>query len=372
MPEPRDQPILFEHFPGLKAIPWMSLAPLQTPVENLATLGNQVGCHSIYIKRDDLTSPLYGGNKVRKFEFFFADFLAKKRKRLITLGGTGSNHCLASTIFVKHLNETQNLNIHSVIGLTDQPVTEHVRHNLLLDQYFGAEFVYAHGYGGILPKLMGYYLTHRGSYFMWPGASTAVGTLGFVNAAFELKQQVDAGEMPEPDKIFCACGSAGTSAGLALGCQLAGLKTKVIGAQVSMAMFASTKSTHNLMQKTLALLQAHDHTVPTVDLSNIFVDPNYYGGTYGWPTRRGIDAIAQVKDLEGIILEVTYTGKAFACLLDYLQKDPACKDETLLFWNTYNSRDFSDTVSSLDYHALPKNLHWIFEQDLPDLQPREA
>jgi D-cysteine desulfhydrase len=341
-------------------------------VECLSALGDQVGCSTIYIKRDDLTSPLYGGNKCRKFEFFFADFLAKKRTRLITLGGTGSNHCLASSIFVQHLNETQNLNLHSVIGLTDQPVTDHVRHNLLLDQYFGGEFVYAHSYGVIIPKLLAYYLTHKGSYFMWPGASTAVGTLGFVNAAFELKQQVDAGEVPEPDKIFCACGSSGTSAGLALGCELAGLKTKVIGAQVSMNMFANTQATQNLMRKTLELMQRHDPSVPNAKLDNIYVDPNYYGGTYGWPTRRGVDAIAKVKEFEGITLEVTYTGKAFACLLDYLEKDSTCKEETLVFWNTYNSRDFSDIVSTLDYHTLPKSLRWIFEKDLPELPPRDA
>ncbi len=372
MPESRTQPILFEKFPGLKAIPWINLAPLNTPVEKLGKLGKKVDCDTIYVKRDDLTSPIYGGNKVRKFEFFFADFLAKKRKVMMTMGGTGSNHSLASTLFIKQLNEAHDGNLESVLALFDQPVTEHVRKTLLLDFHFGAKFVYAHGYLGLILKGIWHYLKRRGAYFMWPGASTPIGTLGFVNAAFELKQQIEAGILPEPDKIFCAAGSSGTMAGLALGCQLAGLKTKVVAAQVSMSMFASTKTATNLARKTLQLMQRYDISVPTVDLSNIFVDPAYFGGTYGWPTKRGLDAVALAKDTENLKLETTYTGKAFACLLDYLVKDPECKNETLLFWNTYNSRDFSEVAKTVDYHGLPKALHWIYEQPLPILEPRDA
>lgn len=56
-----------------------------------------------------------------------------------------------------------------------------------------------------------------------PGGSSALGTLGFVNAAFELKGQIKSGAMPEPDHIFVACGSMGTAAGLLIGCTLTGL-----------------------------------------------------------------------------------------------------------------------------------------------------
>ncbi len=372
MPESRTRPILFEKFPSLKSIPWINLAPLNTPVERMLKLGKKVGSNSLYVKRDDLTSPIYGGNKVRKFEFFFADFLAKKRKIMMTAGGTGSNHCLASTLYIKHLNETQGGDFQSLLAIFDQPVTEHVRKSLLLDLHFGANFVYAHGFGGIVLKVIGHYIKRRGAYFMWPGASTPLGTLGFVNAAFELKQQVEAGILPEPDKIFCAAGSTGTAAGLALGCQLAGLKTKIIGTQVSADMWASTKSTINLARKTLLFMQHHDVSVPSVDLSNINVDPGYFGGTYGWPTKRGIAAVALAKDTENLTLETTYTGKTFACLLDYLGKNPASKNETLLFWNTFNSRDYSEVAKGVDYHRLPKQLHWIYEQDLPELTPRDA
>ncbi len=291
---------------------------------------------------------------------------------MMTAGGTGSNHCLASTLFIKYLNETQGGDFQSVLALFDQPVTEHVRKSLLLDLNYGADFIYSHGYAGIVFKVIWHYIKRRGAYFMWPGASTSVGTLGFVNAAFELKQQVDAGTVPEPDKIFCAAGSSGTAAGLALGCQLAGLKSKVVAAQVSMDIFASTKKVVNLARNTLQLMQRHDVSIPTVNLSNAFVPSEYFGGTYGWPTKRSITAVALVKETENLQLETTYTGKAFACLLDYLVKDPACKNETLLFWNTFNSRDFSEVVKTVDYHSLPKSLHWIFEQDLPQLTPREA
>ena len=43
------------------------------PDLDLARLGEVTGRSSLYIKRDDLTSPRYGGNKVRKLEWLLAD-----------------------------------------------------------------------------------------------------------------------------------------------------------------------------------------------------------------------------------------------------------------------------------------------------------
>ena len=57
---------LFRAYPALvRHIPWKSLGDLPTPVEELgSTLGLPEGM--LWVKRDDLTSPIYGGNKVRK------------------------------------------------------------------------------------------------------------------------------------------------------------------------------------------------------------------------------------------------------------------------------------------------------------------
>ena len=60
------------------------------------------------------------------------------------------------------------------------------------------------------------------------GGTSSVGAIGYVNAAFELKDQIDAGEMPEPDLLYVAMGTMGTAAGLMLGLKATGLKTRLV------------------------------------------------------------------------------------------------------------------------------------------------
>ena len=93
------RPWLFEVFPEMqKRFPWTPLVNAPTPVERLESLSSRVG-KDIWIKRDDKTSPIYGGNKPRKLEFILADASASGRKELVTGGGLGSNHALATAIF---------------------------------------------------------------------------------------------------------------------------------------------------------------------------------------------------------------------------------------------------------------------------------
>lgn len=85
------KPLLFEEYPGLESVPWVSLGTFPTPIQKMEKLGEAQGLGSLYVKRDDLSSPIYGGNKVRKLEWVLADARGKGRKTLISVGGSGSN-----------------------------------------------------------------------------------------------------------------------------------------------------------------------------------------------------------------------------------------------------------------------------------------
>ena len=358
----RENPLLFKTYPALEGrIPWTCLAPLSTPVQTCTTLGEKMGLNSLWIKRDDLTSPLYGGNKVRKLEFILADAKKKGCAKVIAVGGIGSNHCVANAIFCREMG------LEPIAGMVNQPLTTHVRKNLLLDLHFGNEIVYARGTGGLIPKILWKYLRSRSTYLMMPGGSSALGTLGFVNAALELKGQVDKGELPEPDHIFVSCGSCGTAAGLALGVKLAGMKTRVHAVQVSFAMFSGTRALNRTAQGALKLMARHEKGLPNVTFEHLVHEPGYFGETYGKPTLEGLDAVRLLRETENITLEATYTGKAFAALNGFVNgRTDELKDKTLLYWHTYNSRDFTDIAAGEDYHTLPKELHWVFENPLPD------
>ncbi|GAB4308588.1 MAG: pyridoxal-phosphate dependent enzyme [Promethearchaeota archaeon] len=359
----RTRPLLFERFPDLESgLPWKPLVPEYTPVEEMEALGRELGA-AAWVKRDDLSSPVYGGNKVRKFEFLLADALEKDRRQVITFGGIGSNHCVANAAFCRELG------LKAVAGLVDQPVTPVVRKNLLLDAYFGSEVFYSRGFFGVALKGVWQYLKRKGAYLVMPGGSTPLGSVGFVDAAFELKAQVDAGLAPEPDVIFVACGSTGTAAGLGLGVKLAGLKSKVQAVQVSFPSFTNLKALHKLARKTLRLLRERGADAPGVptpaalDLSHLTLDPSQYGGEYGRPTRESVDAVLAARR-DGLLLETTYTGKALASLVA-AARGGELAGKVALYWHTYNSVDYSEAAAGVDYHALPESLWWVFEEPLP-------
>ena len=88
------------------------------------------------LKRDDLTNPKYGGNKLRKYEFVIPYLQKRKKKHILTVGGLGTNHGLANVIIARDFG------IKTSLYLVDQPLTQHVRENLLCDFHFGAELNY--------------------------------------------------------------------------------------------------------------------------------------------------------------------------------------------------------------------------------------
>ncbi|TXT60771.1 MAG: hypothetical protein BAJALOKI2v1_80063 [Promethearchaeota archaeon] len=354
----RNEPLLFQEYNKLKSIPWLSLAPLNTPLEELKELEKVLDFDNIWIKRDDLSSPIYGGNKVRKLEFLLADALKRKAKEVMTTGGIGSNHCVANAAFC------QELGIKPISAIIDQPINKYVKRNLLLELYFNAELIYGKDREGIKPKIYWYRYKHPNTYYIPQGGSNALGTIGFIDASFELKYQVESGEISEPDHIFVANGSMGTTAGLSVGVKLAELKTKIHGIQVTPPYFSSKENTLNMAKRSLRFLRKYQKDLPRISYEHLNLIGDFFGESYGKPTKEGLEAIEILEKTEGLHLDPTYTGKAFAALLDFIKNERNhIQGDTILFWNTYNSRDFSQIIENIDYKNLPKELHWVFEKD---------
>lgn len=362
VPRVEREPALFAHYPELKGrIPWIALGSFPTRVHRLAHLGHG----GLWIKREDESSPLYGGNKVRKLEFTLADAMRQGKTRVVTMGGVGTNHGLATAVFCNHLG------LECTLLLFKQPVTRYVRQNLLLFHKYGARLAYKKS---ILKTGIAFYTTERlfgnNSYFLYAGGSSPLGTLGSLSALFELKQQIDEGRIPLPRYIFCPLGSNGTMAGLSLGVLLAGLETTVIGVRVGVERIgpmgiASEEKLRALMRQTHLLLKRHARSVPDVDIPPQRIIHDYFGGGYGFPTEKCIEAMELMRKKERIRLDPTYTAKTFAAVLDFA-RDPSRKNDTILYWHTYNSVDLSKEARALDYRSLPEELHWVFrEEEIP-------
>lgn len=349
-------PYLFQEYPSLEeSVAWIKLVESPTPVRRLNTLEDFLETDiPVWVKQDDLTSPIYGGNKVRKLEFIIADALEKKKETIATLGGVGTNHGLATTIFGKENG------LKTVLYLINQPITKHVLDNLKLDLYYGAELKWVKNYFGV--GLHFYFLgrlSRKNTYWLPAGGSTPIGVLGYVNAVLELKQQIDTGTLPEPKFIFVAAGTTGTMSGIELGVQLTALKSQVLGIRVTDRMAATTGKVKSLGKAAVKLLKQDPKLKNFRYTPNFQLIDQFYGGRYGKVTEEGLEAVKIIRETEDISLETTYTGKTLAALLDHVKC--AEGNDPILFWNTYNSVDLSPLADQIDYHQLSSKFHHLFE-----------
>src|SRR6516162_4477009 len=74
-------------------LPRVDLAHLPTPLEEVPRFAERVGGARIFLKRDDCTGLLFGGNKTRHNEFLLADALARGADTVVWGGGLQSNNC---------------------------------------------------------------------------------------------------------------------------------------------------------------------------------------------------------------------------------------------------------------------------------------
>lgn len=317
-------------FPRIgERLPKLPIASLPTPV-SVQTLSFEHAGIEVTVKHDDATSKLYGGNKVRKLEYLLQRAIDRGARRVATFGAAGSNHALATAI---HANDA---GLDCTCFLSHQAATPNVGRILNMHRRLGTEII---RWGGGIDQvaLFREHLQGRGAWVVPLGGTCWLGAIGFVAAAFELAQQVEEGLLPRPERIYIACGTTGSAAGLALGLAAAGLDTSVQAIQVADNPFASEWKMHRLMAKTQLILNRMDPGfVADGWRERVTWRDEFLAGGYA----RVDDATAQAVDVAktqlDLSLETTYTGKAFAALLDDLQR-PDYDGAPYLFWNTYNS-----------------------------------
>ncbi len=358
---------LFEDYPGLAAtLPRTELCDLPTPVTRLEKIGSAMHAPSLFVKRDDISAAIFGGNKVRALEFLLGDALHAKAKRAIVIGLAGTSMALASAIYAKQYD------LSLAVMLIDQQPTSEARRNLLIFKSLGAEIYSIASVRAIMSQLLRLKVTGFLKYGSNPkvlGASSPLGMAGYVNAAFELKQQIAAGILPEPDRLYIAMGLLGTATGLTLGLRAAGLKTEVV-AVVSHPMDAAgivrTKANMiKLFGKANRFLHAHDRRFPllTLEASAIQIRCDAPGQTENTLLQAALAQIEPVRQTEGLELEPTWTAPVAAALGRDLEAEHL-QDKTLLFWHTANSRPPAANTEGIDWHSLPQPFHHYFQDEM--------
>jgi D-cysteine desulfhydrase len=323
---------LFRAHPALRErLARQPFIDVPTPVEPLRLPGFEAA--DLYVKRDDSSCSLYGGNKPRKLEFIIGRALERGSRRLVTTGGLGTHHGFATTLLGRSVG------LATTLVLVPQPITPEVERSLALDVAYGADIVRASGVAAAawatLRVLAASQIRGEKPHLVWTGGSSSVGNLGFVSAAFELAEQIEQGVLPKPAEILVPIGSGGTVAGLVLGLKLAGLDTRVRGILVSDILPPSPRALAGLARATLNRMRRLTPDIPDLELSasDFSVDKSELGPGYGVATPSGIAAGACAREL-GLELDATYSAKCFAALIARAQSGNL-PDGPVLFWSTF-------------------------------------
>jgi D-cysteine desulfhydrase len=313
--------ILASRFPGLQqSLPFLPLTNLPTPLDPAPGLAGHIGLEKLWIKRDDLSADVYGGNKVRKLEYLIADAIQTGSDALITFGAIGSNHALATSIFAQR----QGLTCYAV--LIDQSLTPYLGPTLRYHARIGTVLIYADTFKQAIKAGESAVANHPGGadrvYYVPWGGSSWLGTVGFINAALELADQFGADDAPE--KIYLACGTWGTAAGLAIGLRLAKLPSQLVAVRVVPGSANGQDRFISLFEETNREL--HEECLEAVELMSA---------------------------TERLQLDTTYTGKALAALL-HDARETKTAGRRALFWNTYNGRPYPDDLDTIRPEAIPE------------------
>jgi D-cysteine desulfhydrase len=347
---------LFEAFPKLaEQVPWMPLGDWPTPITEARRFAALHGLSSFHVKREDLSHAACGGNKVRGLEFLLARARQRGATALITIGAAGSHHVCKSAW------HGRTLGMKTTALIVDQPPADYVRHNLLAGLAAGASYIPAN-YLTLVPKFAWRFLrgsrSNGGLHYIPPGGTSPLACLGHVNAALELRRQIDAGVMPEPDYLFAAMGSLGTVAGLAVGCKLAGLRTRLVGVVVSYRWYCTRGRWARMARRTLRMMRHHDAGVPDVEIAarELTVIGSALGDGYAHFTEAGMTLAREFHACQQIQLDGTYTAKTLDGAMQFIRQH-SLEDKAHLFWNSFHDTPAPTHVPA---NGLPPALRAYF------------
>ncbi len=303
---------------------------LPTPLQPLDRLRQVVGGPRVWVKRDDLTGLAFGGNKSRYLEFTLGEAIEQGADAVVLSAVVHSNHCRQFAAAAARLG----LEAVVVLRQSDTPMglTEPVTGNYLLHHLFGARVRVAppEEVGPMIEEEMERF--RRRGRTPFTGVSAVLSRVAYVQCALELAAQCGAAGL-EPAEVYV--GSGGNSlAGLVAGFRLLGRETPFTGTPQSHLADAGSAAGSVVARasETIDRLGLACDPMPMAD--GIRVDDRWVGPGFGildGPTREAIGVLART---EGLLVDPTYTGKAFTGLLAELRGGRWPEDADIVFVHT--------------------------------------
>ncbi len=321
---------------ALARFPRVTVAHVPTPLEPMINLGSDLGL-ALSVKRDDCTGFGFGGNKIRQLEFYLGRARAQEADTILITGAVQSNFVRCAAAMAGRFGIDCHIQLEERVA--DVGAQYRSNGNVPLDRILGATL---HGYPdgedeagadanvrAIADRLRG---EGRRPYVIPLGAdSPPLGALGYVLAALEFAEQVEAEGGPDgiPDEIVVASGSALTHAGLLFGLRALGLSVPVRGICVRRGAAAQAPR----VAQRLRDLNALTGLSVTFGADDVRVFDGALAPGYGKLNPATQHAIERAAQREGLFLDPVYTGKTMAGLIQLAERGELA-GERVLFWHT--------------------------------------
>ncbi len=312
-------------------VPRVELMACPTPLQFLPRLSAELN-RPIYLKRDDGSGSVMGGNKARALEYLLADALRRGYRRVATFGALQSNHARITAAAAQQLGLEAHL-------FYFEPRPPCLTGNLLICQQLGAHLHFVPLRRGqsarsiiwtnrLVRLLMRLRLGSH--YFIPAGGYSVLGGLGYARAALEIHQQVQREGLAGAWLVVTA-GTGTTLAGLWAGLTLLDTPVRLAGIDIGKLWKAFPAAIARLAEQICAFLgePCRFDRRQTPLLAGNDAEP-----AYGVPSPAGNAAIHLLMQLEGVPLDPTYTAKAFAGMLHRIREGQMGAREPVIFLHT--------------------------------------
>lgn len=333
--------------------PRLALVHGPTPIVRRPALDELLNGVELWVKRDDATGGAESGNKLRKLELLLADARAKGARVVVTCGGLQSNHARATALACLGVGMRAVLLLRVPDPARARLEPPAATGNVLLDRMAGAEIRYVspeeYRQRTALLEEVRLELEAKGerAYVIPEGGSNGLGSLGYVEAMRETREQMNLGlafdgaSRTPFDAVAHACGSGGTAAGVALGAARHGVARETWA-------FAVCDDTATFVQRIEAIaLEARglDPELPELEFAvpsrprsetraRIIVDDRAKGPAYAVMTEEQKRFLVAVARCSGLVLDPVYTGKALFGVAKAVARGEIRKGARVLFLHT--------------------------------------
>ncbi len=291
-------------------LPRVRLAHLPTPLEELPRFSERVGGGVlVFVKRDDCTGLLLGGNKARHNEFLLGDAVAQGCDVVVWGAGVQSNNCRQTAAGCAKLGLDCRLYLSRGHHRTEP------QGNLLLDYLVGAKVEFTDA--AIGPELDAFLASKadelrrqgRKPYAWHRPRVVPLAAVSYALCTAEIAEQLTA--MGLTAEALYVSSSGATGAGVALGHRLLGLRYPArLICPMHWPWHIPTALANDANAAAELLGLPHRLTAADIDADESYVAPGY-----GLPSDVGRAALDLLARTEAILLDPVYSAKAMAALI---------------------------------------------------------